>query len=82
MASAPVFTPQQLQYLSEVYGIDPHKDVCQGADGLIIKGKTRTVWFKQETGPREVDVDRAWNVLKTHSEDYWLKKPTGRFIYD
>lgn len=82
MASAPVFTPQQLQYLAEVYGLNPLEDVRQGADGLIIKGKTKTVWFKHETGPREVDVDRAWNVLKTNSEEYWLRKPTGRFVYD
>lgn len=83
MASiAPLFSTQQLQYLSEVYGINPLTDVLHGGDGLIIKGKTKTVWYKDKSGPREVDVERAWNVLKTHSEEYFLMKPTGKFVYD
>ena len=79
---SPLFTPQQLKYLAEVYGINPHQDVLQGADGLIIKGKTKTVWLKKEYGPREVDVNRGWSVIKDYADKYYTRKPTGKFVYD
>ena len=74
------FTPEQINYLSEVFGIDASEEVLKVSDGFI--RKSGMVWWKHAFGPENVKVIEHLYNIKDYPEFYSIKKPKYKVVYE
>lgn len=79
----PIFTTEQLEYLAQVFGIDPIGGAMHVSDGIIVNNRKQYVWIKTDDGPVQWAVDANWERIKKMSpEKLSVVKPQGKFIYE
>jgi hypothetical protein len=64
------FSSSQIEYLSEVFGIDASEDVLKVSDGFV--KKSGTVW---RIIPKQYQAIDYWDNIKDNPEDYSINEP-------
>jgi hypothetical protein len=74
------FSSSQIQYLSEVFGIDASEEVLKVSDGFVRKASV--VWWKYQFGPENVKASEHWVNIKDYPEVYSIKEPKFKVVYE
>jgi hypothetical protein len=74
------FTKEQVNYLSEVFGIDATEEVLKVSDGFV--KNSGMVWWKYQFGPEHVKASEHWDNIKACPDVYSVKEPTYKVVYE
>jgi hypothetical protein len=74
------FTEPQVNYLSEVFGIDATEEVLKVSDGFV-KNSSK-IWWKYNFGPEHVKASEHWDNIKDYPDAYSVKEPKYKVVYD